>query len=140
MGYSTDFTGELKFAGEMTGPMFAKVKSMLQEDLRDHPEWGPRGDCYYMQFELLKDFSGIEWDGGEKFYGAVDAVNILTRVLRETWPEFGFTGQLNAQGEQFDDRWVLAMEEGIAIKRDVVIVGNRVTCPHCEQEFVIEEN
>lgn len=31
------------------------------------------------------------------------------------------------------------MEKGIAIKKELKVVGQKVTCPHCEEEFILEK-
>lgn len=145
MGGSTDFAGELKFKKELTGSQLAELIKILGEDCRDHPEWGEGDPDYvrlnlsYIQFELLEDFSGIKWDENEKFYDAVEKVNLVTRLMREHVGDFELIGQLNAQGEEFNDRWVLRMSNGQAFKEDVIIVGQKITCPCCEEEFTLED-
>lgn len=139
MGYSTTFKGELKFTTEPTAKQLAALKQMLGEDCRDHPEWGAK-DLYYIDLAFLDDFSGLMWDGAEKTYDLDKTVNVVINVMRQQWPEFGLAGMLSAQGESFDDRWVLVIgENGFAEKRDVVITGQTVTCPHCETKFILEE-
>ena len=59
--------------------------------------------------------------------------------MHEDYPDFELTGSLSAQGEEFDDRWTLIMKEGLAIKQEVKIVGEKVTCPHCEECFILED-
>lgn len=63
MGYTTNFKGELKFTKELKASELAKLSSMLGEDCREHPEWDYEGPLYYIDLELLEDFSGIKWDG-----------------------------------------------------------------------------
>jgi len=58
--------------------------------------------------------------------------------MKKEYPEFGLEGKLVAQGEDFDDRWVLSIENGKAIKKKIEIKGKRVTCPHCGEEFILE--
>lgn len=136
MGYSTDFTEELKFTQELTASQLAKVKNFLGKDCRNHPEWEAPG-LTYVDLELLDDFSGLKWDGSEKTYDMVGLVNMIIRNMRQDMPEFGFTGKLLAQGEDIDDRWELLIEDGFAIKKDVPQTGSKVTCPHCEEHFYL---
>ncbi len=138
MGYTTQFQGELKFKTELTASQLAKVQSMCGEDCRDHPEWN-RKDLYYIDLELTKDFSGLKWSGAEKTYDMCDLVNVVTAEMRKEWPAFQLVGSLHAQGEEIEDRWVLRInEDGIAEKKEIVIEGQRVVCPHCEQKFILE--
>ena len=139
MGYSTNFTGELKFTAEATAPQLAALKAMMGEDCREHPEWNAPG-LYYIDLELTDDFTGIKWNGAEKTYDLEKMVNVVLRVMREKWPQFGLTGTLGAQGEDVEDRWALQMgEDGLAHKVKVAMTGKIATCPHCGWRFALEE-
>ena len=91
MGYSTEFKGEIKFRNELTASQLSDVSAFLTEDCRDHPEWG-NTDLYYVDLELLKDFSGLQWNGAEKTYGMVGIVNRITDKMRKKWLTFEFEG------------------------------------------------
>jgi hypothetical protein len=139
MGYSTQFNGELKFTSELTAKQLAKVKSICGEDCRQHPEW-QASHLTYMDLELTKDFSGIRWNDSEKTYDLTEKVNLLIRLMRQEWPDFGLSGQLFAQGEDFDDRWALVMTSpALAETKEIIITGQRVRCPRCECEFILED-
>lgn len=139
MGYSTNFTGELKFTAEATAPQLAALKAMMGEDCREHPEWNAPG-LYYIDLELTDDFTGIKWNGAEKTYELEKLVNVVLRVMREKWPQFGLTGTLGAQGEDVEDRWALQMgEDGFAHKVKRAMTGKIVTRPHCDERFALED-
>jgi len=138
MGYSTEFKGELKFIRELTASQLSEVSKFINEDCRDHPEW-ENTDNYYVDLELLKDFSGLKWNGAEKTYGMVDIVNMIIVNMSKKCPDFGLVGKLSAQGEDFDDRWSLVVNDGEAKREEVVIVGAKITCPNCEHVFIVEE-
>ncbi|MFQ6309876.1 hypothetical protein [Lysobacter capsici] len=142
MGYSTTFVGELKFAEELTATQLAAINAILGEDVRDHPDWehDPKAYCSYIDLVLLRDFSGIKWDDTtEKTYGLWESVNIVTRLMRKQWPDFRLVGHLNAQGEDYEDRWSLVLDaDGWATKQEIVIPGARVECPHCQHKFIVE--
>jgi len=71
----------------------------------------------------------------------VDIVNMITDNMRKKWLNFEFEGGFSAQGEDMDDRWNLLFDdEGVARREEVVIVGTRITCPHCAHELSIKEN
>ena len=138
MGYSTDFSGELRFVHEATVPQLALLNTILGEDCRDHPEW-KAGGLYRVDLELTEDFTGIRWNGAEKTYGMVDIVNLILRLMKEKWPDFGFYGHMVAQGEDIEDRWTLVIDDaGKAGKEPVVVGGVSVACPHCKKTFRIE--
>lgn len=140
MGYSTKFKGSLKFTEELTASQLAKLKRFFGEDCRDHPEWIGTSDLSYIDLKFLEDFSGIEWDGAEKTYSLEKLVNVVILNMRQEYPAFGLSGKLAAQGESFDDRWELVIgEDGLAHHINVVIVGTKLTCPHCEEQFVLED-
>lgn len=139
MGYNTDFEGELIFTCELTAPELAFLNGMLGEDIRDHPEWDCP-DANYIGFELLKDFSGIRWDMGEKFYGTVECVNLIIREMRKRNTNFGLSGELVAQGEDIDDRWRLVIgEDGFAKKIKIPRAGRAIRCPSCEAKIYPDE-
>jgi len=150
MGYNTEFRGTLKFSRDLTGPELARLKSMLGEDCRDHPEWEvsfekvPAHDTEsrysglsHMDIELTDDFDGIKWNGSEKTYDLVDKINLITAFMREAVSDFRLTGFLEARGEEFDDSWKLVIDEcGWATREKVEPPQNAVTCPHCTHRFV----
>jgi len=137
MGYSTDFNGELKFTKELSASQLARVQSFLGEDCRDHPEWGQSLKLYYVDLELLSDFTGLRWNGAEKTHGMVEVVNLIITNMRKDMPEFGIKGKLLAQGEDLDDRWELIIQDGMAVKKDLPQTGDKIFCPHCEQHFYL---
>ena len=139
MGYSTTFTGELTFTSEATASQLAKLKSMLDEDCRGHPEWGAT-HLSYIDLEFTDDFSGLRWNGAEKSYEMVEKVNLVITQMRKTWPGWGLMGMISAQGERFDDRWTLYIgKDGWAHKQEMALKGKKIVCPHCEREFVLED-
>lgn len=141
MGYSTNFEGKLEFTTELTASQLAKVKSFMGADCREHPEWevAKKQELTWIDLELCDDFSGIEWNGGEKTYDLVEKINLIINEMNKVYPDFGLKGSMNAQGEDFDDRWILAInEEGYAERRDIVIQGEKVTCPLCDGHFILE--
>jgi len=138
MGYHTNFEGQLKFKRELTASQLALVQQFMGEDCRNHPEWD-EPELTYVDLKITPDLSGIMWDGSEKTYDMVDAVNMITRIVRKTMPEFELTGSLLAQGENIDDRWTLIMKDGIATKVDTPRAGQKYICPNCECDFYIED-
>lgn len=138
MGYSTEFTGTLRFASSPVVEQLAELGTMLGEDVRDHPEWGAVStakDFYYIDLKTTRDLMGLEWSGAEKTYNMVAQVNFVITRMRARWPEFGLVGALVAQGEDGDDTWTLEMVDGAAVKKPRVLPGVRVKCPDCDHVF-----
>lgn len=138
MGYTTTFKGQLSFTTELTASQLVKLNSILGEDCRDHPEWKKK-DLGYIQFELTKDFTGIQWDGSEKFYDAVDITNLVIELMKKEYPNFGLKGKLAAQGEDSDDRWFLLIQDGKAVKEDIPLATDEIICPECNHLFKLSE-
>jgi hypothetical protein len=157
MGYCTTFKGKLSFKHEATAKQLAELNKYLGADRRDlgyGPKIGVESDAqrrafyqdgkygqywYHIDLALTEDYSGLEWSGADKTYDLEHIVNWLTDKMREQWPDFELEGRLQAQGEDMEDRWELVMEEGRAVKRELIVVGQRITCPHCEEDFILEE-
>lgn len=139
MGYHTEFKGELKFTRDLKASELAEVSKFLGEDCRDHPEWKGTEDLTYIDLELTPDYSGLQWNDGEKTYNMDKLVNVIIRNMRELGVIFGLTGRLVAQGEECDDRWELIIgDHGLAQKKEVAIIGKKIMCPNCEEYFVYE--
>jgi len=137
MGYTTEFSGELIFTPELTGKQLAKIKSFFGEDCREHSDWYADGS--YIDLEFNEDFSGIQWDSAtEKNNGMVSHINLIMTEMRKEIPEFSLSGTMIAQGESLEDRWLIKIENGIAIKKEIEIKGTKTTCPHCGEDFIIE--
>jgi hypothetical protein len=137
MGYTTKFEGRLDFTSEPTLQQIRALKAMFGEDCREHPEWNPPKYAGYIDLKLTDDMLGIEWDDAtEKCSDMADLLNIVIDQTRKTWPEFGLTGSLLAQGEDFDDRYYVVIgEDGRAAKQKIVPTGLKVTCPDCGHTF-----
>lgn len=139
MGYSTSFSGELLFTTEPKASELAELNKFLGEDCRQHPEWG-NTSLSYIDLKLSKDFSGLEWDGSEKTYDFVDKVNLLIENMQKKYPHFGLSGELLAQGEEISDIWRLVVKNNIAEEVRVDLSHKKkVTCPHCSEDFFLEE-
>lgn len=144
MGYTTEFEGELKFTEEVRVTDLAILRKILGEDRRDHPEWAKEfpyvDDFYYLDLALTDDFSGLEWSGAEKSYSMEKQVQFVMDYLRKGNPDFGLTGEFLAQGEESKDRWILQIQDGRAVRVDQELTGRWIECPHCGEEFELEED
>jgi hypothetical protein len=140
MGYTTDFQGELKFASELTVSDLRRLNEILGEDIRKHPEWElDDEDFYYVDFELLKDYSGLKHSGAEKSYNAQDQVNAIITLMKLAKPDFGLEGALSAQGEEIGDVWTLQIVDGKAVKIDAPKLTDIYECPCCGRTFSLSK-
>ena len=129
MGYTTKFEGVLKFKSNVTVAELKAVKSVIG---RTHADYAG-----YIQLKIADDLSGIKWDGTEKFYHSVDAVNFVIGKVREEFPTFNLHGELQAQGEEGSDRWIMRMVDGRAEKVELRSTGVEATCPDCAHTFYV---
>ena len=136
MGYNTDFKGELKFKNELSREQLAYLNTILGEFTGDHKEWS--SERLYIQLDLTKDFSGIQWDGCEKTYDMDEAVRVVIKLMKQKYPDFELNGEFFAQGEEIADVWKLVVHKNEVKKVDIPITGNIVTCPECDHEFIYE--
>jgi hypothetical protein len=136
MGYTTKFKGVLKFANPLTIEQLKALNEVLGEDSDVLKSFQlPEEDYSYLQYEVTKDMSGLQWDGGEKFYYAENALNLILRYMRSQWPDFTLTGELLASGEEAGDVWKLVMDDGVATRVDAIPSGVKVKCPECDHKF-----
>lgn len=137
MGYSTEFRGELKFTGEATVKQIVALRAICGQDCREHPEWKTSG-LYHVDLEVTENMDGLKWSGAEKTHEMDGLVNLVLRLMRAEWPDFGLAGEMLAQGEDIEDRWALVIENGQARKREIAIAGKVLECPECGHRFELE--
>lgn len=140
MGYNTDFSGELKFKDELKASEITYLNQFLRRDRRDigYGEGQIDEYWYHINLEFLDDYSGLTWDGSEKTYGMKSIINFLTDRMKEKFTTFELTGELLAQGEDMDDRYTIKMVDGVATECAVVITGDKIQCPNCEEYFYLK--
>ncbi len=118
MGYDTKFIGELKTVEPLTDDQADALDDLIST----------RGDVEFeglnlYNFDFVVTDDGIAWSQDEKSYDMVEKVNYLTTKMREQWPEFAFTGYLEAYGETAGDVWVLFMQDdGRAVQKSARLV------------------
>jgi hypothetical protein len=139
MGYTTQFSGVLKFGNELNINELKAINEFLGEDTRDHPEWKINDDYVHIDLELTEDYSGIKWDGSEKNYGMVEAINLIIREMKKINAGFKLSGKFDAQGEEIGDCWALVIgDDGFAHRSETPPVGEKIRCPLCEKYFFYE--
>ncbi len=113
MGYSTDFTGDLKFTCAMTPEMLERLNVICGEDVRDHPDWKVPQDKYgpaFYHVDIEPTSDGITWNGSEKSYCMEKQVQFAIDWMKIEYPDFGLVGVMEAQGEDIGDHWFLVAD------------------------------
>ena len=145
MGYTTQFDGELRFIKPLTDEQRIALENIFDEDVRDHEDdWGVDTRETYMSYvdlEFNDDNTGMRWNGAEKTYEMDSLINLVLRLMREKWPDFGVEGKMLAQGESVGDIWTITVDQktGNVVRTDLELTGKKVECPHCGEEFIVEE-
>lgn len=118
MGYDTKFKGILRFTSELTDNQLFKLKTYLGEDCRNHPEWNTI-NLTYIDLKLSNDNSGLEWNGYQKTYDLDYKIDFVISEMKQSYRDFGLTGELLAQGENIDDRYILKIVDDKIVKERI---------------------
>lgn len=174
MGYTTDFTGQIKvdpplsakeieyvnkFSGtrrvnRKEGPYFVEAGGFMGQEHGDsvinynRPPDGQPG--LWCQWVVTECGGFIEWNECEKFYDSeawmgylIDHfIGIAPKAATDHAFLSGHTlnGRIEAQGEESSDKWSLIVIDNKVSKQEFVFSTPKVTCPHCEEEFHLEES
>ena len=105
MGYNTQFKGELKLAHPLTNDEYDTLSIILENT--------------HLKFNEAS--TALIWRGSEKTYDLDKVVNSIIKEMQETFPTFELQGQMLAQGDRIDDRWLLKIldNKAYAIKFDM---------------------
>lgn len=135
------------------GPYFVNGEGFMgQEDSdgvidHNHPPSGQ--PSLWCQWVATECGGFIKWDGGEKFYCSEEWMGYLidhflreNAIAKEALPFLQphiLSGEIEAQGEEPEDRWTLVVKDNEVSKQDFVFSTPKVCCPHCEEEFYLEQ-
>jgi len=136
MWYSTNFKWTLKFKKWLPVEALALLNTILWEDARDHTEeWKIPNNLTWIDLELTKDFSGIQWNESEKTYDLPEKIELIIRLMQEKFPEFILNWELLAQWEDFEDIWKLIVTDNkVEVKK--LVVEWAIECPDCWHKFI----
>lgn len=120
MGYNTTYNGQLFIETQLSDDDHNVLNSLLGADIRDHPEWGDTEELTYIDLELSYDYcNAIVWDGSEKSYDMAKKINLLTRVMRQSNPDFKLSGMFKAICEDYNEEYMIVLDEnGIAFEKN----------------------
>lgn len=144
IAYLNDFAGSRRME-RTKGPYYANPGTDFGQDRTEDvtnyngPPSGQPG--LWCQWRPADDGAIIEWDGGEKFYNSVEWIEYLidhflkpgavastvedideqdARIRNFTFDHV-LNGEVYAQGEDYDDRWKLAVENNVVKTAQAVI-------------------
>lgn len=140
MGYTTEFFGQLNFGPGVTVDQVGHLNNeFLGKDCREH-DWPKSEGLTHVDLEITDDFQGIKHDGSEKTYNLEDIVNMIIYNMCCEFPNFSLSGEIEAQGEEPNDRWILRINKdtGYAERIECPGYGSSITCPNCKHEFKLE--
>lgn len=120
MGYNTDFDGQVTIDPPLSEKEVAFINAFADE--RHEDATMPGIWCQWIADDL--DF--IEWDGNEKFYDAAEWMKYIIDnfigkdpIAKRGNPDLNFlqghvcNGEIEAQGEEAEDRWKIVVEDGV---------------------------
>jgi len=133
MGYSTTFTGFLKFT------ISYDILSEFEKERLDLFLEGSCQDCastlvnkvcddclkkikpIRVPLRLYQEVAGfvlgVEWDQSEKAYNVPELLKALVLMMRQFNPEFGFTGKIQACGDRTNENYEIICCDGIPYKK-----------------------
>lgn len=132
MGYSTSFTGGIKFSRVLTVTEFNYLKN-FNEKRHDLDKGAPGAWCQWVSNEAGTE---LVWDGGEKFYGYVPWLKWL---IDNYFAKQSITlnGDIRWEGEDNEDVGTIHVKNNVVTPEELQLVG-AVTCPNCDHKFVPE--
>jgi hypothetical protein len=143
VGYQTEVSGRFEIKGrELTAADWRAIKNLFWEAHDYESDWHKDFDCskgepHYMQLELTKDLLGIQWDGSEKFYEIVSAVNFVIQNIKPMG--LYLEGQFECQGEDATDHYFIVIgDDGYARQAEATPKGKQCACPECGHRFLPE--
>jgi hypothetical protein len=102
-------------------------------DIVDHnrePESQPGLWCQWVPKESN---DAIVWDGGEKFYEYVAWLEYIIEHFLKPWG-YVLNGSVEWQGESFDDRGLIVVNDNDDVIAEAVYEGDVYQCPLCGHE------
>lgn len=105
MGYTTTFKGKFSFNRLPSSKTIQRLSLAQMQAGRDVGSQAPDSYC---QWKLTKDFMGIEWDQGEKFYKYIEWLQwIIDHIL--TPDGITLSGSVTYWGEDAEDRGTITV-------------------------------
>jgi len=119
MGYSTSFKGHINISPPASDALRDVVNSYCES--KHHDEGNVPG--LWCDYRISPDGGYIEWNGSEKSY---DMDRWLAYLIKNFFAPAGcvLDGQLEAQGEKSDDRWIIDVRANVVRWMEARLVGD----------------
>ena len=123
MGYTTQFKGTFKLNKPLTDELSRKLIEF--SDTRhcrkdDYNEVEPGLPGLWCQWIPNRNNTGIEWDGGEKFYDYIEWLQyIIDNFLEPEGYEITEDSKVSYRGEKFEDVGYIYVKNGKVIKERI---------------------
>lgn len=85
----------------------------------NHPPQSQPGP--WCQWVPTDDLTGIEWDGGEKFYEYVEWLTYLIENFLKPWGRV-LSGEVEWEGEDRDDRGKIVVKDNVVTSKEARVV------------------
>lgn len=106
MGYSTRFSGKFELDRPLTVAHLRKLEHLDDELLDGICQWVPTDDG-----------TGIEWDGGEKFYDYIPWIEYIVATYLVPWG-YVLNGSVRWSGEEVTDVGTIVVKDNVVKKVD----------------------
>ena len=130
MGYTTDFSGSIRI-----DPPLTKAEQIRVNDFAEERHEGAEFPGIWCQWVATEDGTELEWDGGEKFYNSAAWMRwLISTYLADTGlATHTLNGEIDAQGEDPDDRWRLyVVDNVVSVETAEFVFGDPVVEPERE--------
>lgn len=132
MGYSTSFTGGLKFSRVLTVTEYNYLNGFSED--RHEGEQGMPGT--WCQWIPNKEGTELVWDGGEKFYEYIEWLKwLIENYFKKN--DIVLNGAIRWEGEDNKDVGIITVTDNYVEVEELQLVG-AVDCPNCGHTFVPE--
>lgn len=121
MGYTTEFSGKVTISPALSLEDYKYLEALSQNDQRDKGPWQVPGKAeaghYFCQWSPSEDGTSLAWDGNEKFY---HSAGWMRYIVEDYLAPMGYVcnGEIEAQGEDMSDRWLLRVQDNVARKHE----------------------
>lgn len=137
MGYTTNFDGIIQFDRELTVEEFRELEDLASEPWESdyYKKFAETRPDSYLQWEPTRDGTGLEWNGGEKFYNYIEWLEWLMTHFFEP-KGIRCNGIVNWQGEEIGDLGKITVGNNVVTTEEIKI--DKIKCPNCGEEFARE--
>lgn len=140
------FDGDLEFNKKLSVEQIEKLKSILNENYENHPEWQGR-ESIVIDLKINRDESGVDWwytmeyDEYQNDFELGQSIEFVIKEMKKDYPDFNLTGTLVGRiGQYSPPSLVLDVRDGKVIEHETetILKGSLDKCPHCGHHLELE--